>query len=358
MGYSSFESESKHTTQKMMKLFLAFAILFAASEAKLDNSEDNYILSDEFIAETNRLANGQWTAERSFDSKTPTSYFQNMLGLLPDNDKHLPPLKYNMYTKEQLDAIPFEFDPRVEWPECPSLSMIWDQGGCGSCWAFGAANAMSDRLCIHSENHEVKTLVSPHELVSCCTFCGFGCDGGWSGPTWEYWHTNGIVSGGLYGDTETCMPYGLAPCEHHVDGDRGPCGDESTPSCHQECQSGYPTEFTEDKSFGKAHYTVQRNEKEIQMELMTNGPTEVSFTVYEDFVNYKSGVYQHTHGMQLGGHAVRMLGWGEENGTPYWLIANSWNTDWGHRGTFKILRGQNECGIEGNVVAGMPEFSK
>merc|ERR1712110_719089 len=51
----------------------------------------------------------------------------------------------------------------------------------GSCWAFGAANAMSDRLCIHSENHEVKTLVSPHELVSCCTFCGFGCDGGWNG---------------------------------------------------------------------------------------------------------------------------------------------------------------------------------
>merc|ERR1712241_1011723 len=293
--------------KKMMKLFLAFAILFIASEAKLDNSEDNYILSDEFIAETNRLANGQWTAERSFDSKTPTSYFQNMLGLLSDNDIHLPPIKYSMYTKEQLDAIPFEFDPRVEWPECPSLSMIWDQGGCGSCWAFGAANAMSDRLCIHSENHEVKTLVSPHELVSCCTFCGFGCDGGWSGPTWEYWHTNGIVSGGLYGDTETCMPYGLAPCEHHVDGDRGPCGDESTPSCHQECQSG---------------------------------------------------VYQHTHGMQLGGHAVRMLGWGEENGTPYWLIANSWNTDWGHRGTFKILRGQNECGIEGNVVAGMPDFSK
>ena len=34
----------------------------------------------------------------------------------------------------------------------------------------------------------------------------------------------------------------------------------------------------------------------------------------------------------LGGHAIRILGWGTENGTPYWLVANSWNTDWGDKG--------------------------
>ena len=37
-------------------------------------------------------------------------------------------------------------------------------------------------------------------------------------------------------------------------------------------------------------------------------------------------------GAALGGHAVKMIGWGEENGTPYWLIANSWNSDWGDHG--------------------------
>jgi len=60
-------------------------------------------------------------------------------------------------------------------------------------------------------------------------------------------------------------------------------------------------------------------------EIMTHGPVEASFLVYEDFLNYKSGVYQHVTGAAHGGHAIKVIGWGEENGTPYWLIVNSWN---------------------------------
>lgn len=68
------------------------------------------------------------------------------------------------------------------------------------------------------------------------------------------------------------------------------------------------------------------------------------------------GVYQHVVGNFLYKHAIRILGWGVENGTPYWLAANSWNTDWGDHGYFKILRGSNECGIESEVVAGLPKL--
>ena len=57
-----------------------------------------------------------------------------------------------------------------------------------------------------------------------------------------------------------------------------------------------------------------------------------------------------------GGHAIWLLGWGEENGTPYWLVANSWNSDWGDAGTFKILRGSDHCGIESAVNAGTPKL--
>merc|ERR1712038_690887 len=339
----------------MLKLALALAVItIATAEKKPDVS---FILSDEFIEETNRKANGLWTAGRNFKHDTAAHYITGMLGVLPDNHLHMPPVREDNYSEEQLATIPAEFDPREEWSQCPSISMVWDQAGCGSCWAFGAVNAMSDRMCIHSPNND-QALVSPEHMLSCCYMCGFGCDGGYPTQAWNFWHSTGVVTGGLYGTTGTCQPYSLKPCEHHVDGDRGPCGDESTPNCHHTCADDYNVAFEEDKTHGKAAYSIRRDEEKIQMELMTNGPVEVSFTVYEDFVNYKSGVYQHVNGHQLGGHAVRMLGWGEENGTPYWLVANSWNTDWGDKGTFKILRGHNECGIEGSVVAGMPDFER
>jgi len=88
-------------------------------------------------------------------------------------------------------------------------------------------------------------------------------------------------------------------------------------------------------------------------EIFTNGPVEGAFTVYEDFLSYKSGVYQHTSGSQLGGHAIKIIGWGVENGTKYWLVVNSWNEGWGDNGTFKILRGSNHLGIENTANAGL-----
>ena len=42
----------------------------------------------------------------------------------------------------------------------------------------------------------------------------------------------------------------------------------------------------------------------------------------------------HMAGNMLGGHAIRILGWGVEEETPYWIVANSWNTDWGDGGMF------------------------
>ena len=43
---------------------------------------------------------------------------------------------------------------------------------------------------------------------------------------------------------------------------------------------------------------------------MKDGPVEAAFTVYSDFENYKSGVYKSTSSKQLGGHAIRIVGWG------------------------------------------------
>jgi len=54
----------------------------------------------------------------------------------------------------------------------------------------------------------------------------------------------------------------------------------------------------------------------------------------------------------IGRHAIKILGWGIEHGMPYWLCANSWNTEWGDKGFFKIARGHNEVEIETDITAG------
>lgn len=89
-------------------------------------------------------------------------------------------------------------------------------------------------------------------------------------------------------------------------------------------------DWSADKKFGYSGYRVGvgQNVRAIQKELYKRGSIQATFYIYSDFLSYKTGVYQHVAGEMLGGHAVKLIGWGEENGVPYWLIANSWNTDW------------------------------
>jgi cathepsin B len=84
----------------------------------------------------------------------------------------------------------------------------------------------------------------------------------------------------------------------------------------------------------------------MQIEIMTNGPITVGMNVYMDLFTYEDGIYSHVTGDFAGGHAVYIVGWGEREGVKYWIVVNSWSDAWAQNGTFKILRGQNECGIE------------
>ncbi|KHJ87602.1 hypothetical protein OESDEN_12622 [Oesophagostomum dentatum] len=76
------------------------------------------------------------------------------------------------------------------------------------------------------------------------------------------------------------------------------------------------------------------NATAIMYEIMTHGPVAARLFAYEDLYHYKGGIYVHTGGKSYGLQPVRIIGWGEENGVLYWLVANSWNTDWGENGTY------------------------
>uniref|UniRef100_A0A1I7UBU8 Pept_C1 domain-containing protein n=1 Tax=Caenorhabditis tropicalis TaxID=1561998 RepID=A0A1I7UBU8_9PELO len=267
---------------------------------------------------------------------------------------------FEMTHPEVLDAaIPDSFDSRAQWPNCPSISKIRDQSSCGSCWAVSAAETISDRICIAS-NGQTQLSISADDINACCGMvCGNGCNGGYPIEAWRHYVKKGYVTGGSYQEKTGCKPYPYPPCEHHVNGTHyKPCPSDMYPTdkCERSCQAGYALTYQQDLHFGQSAYAVSKKATEIQKEIMTHGPVEVAFTVYEDFEHYTGGVYVHTAGPSLGGHAVKMLGWGVDNGTPYWLCANSWNEDWGENGYFRIIRGVNECGIESGVVGGIPKL--
>jgi cathepsin B len=342
----------------MMKLSLAifciFGIIFVQGVPK-KHFPNHLPESDELISYINNKVKTTWKAGRNFHPNVTIGYLKRLQGVLPDPNNERPPLL--LHSNVDVKAIPTTFDARTQWPNCPTIKEVRDQGNCGSCWAFGAVESISDRICIHS-NGKVNAHISAEDLLSCCYLCGMGCNGGYPGAAWQFYVNSGIVTGGQYNSKQGCEPYTIAKCEHHVPGPYPNCtGDSSTPKCTKKCESNYKISYKQDKHYGSSHYSVSSSVTQIQQEIMTNGPVEGAFTVYADFPSYKSGVYQHESGGVLGGHAIRILGWGTENNTPYWLVANSWNPTWGDNGFFKIIRGQNECGIEGGIVAGMPKYS-
>jgi len=311
-------------------------------------------LDRDIITRVNSNPTSTWRAgyNKKFGGKATLADAKRLMGVKKNGFKL--PLKNLTGTYDARD-LPTSFDSRTQWGSiCPSVNEVRDQSACGSCWAFGAVEAMTDRTCIQS-NGANQVHLSAEDMNSCCWTCGMGCDGGDPGSAWNYWTTTGVVDGGNY-HGGGCAPYSLAPCEHHINGSHYPhCPQQEypTPACPTTCGNSKP--FAGSKHFGSTAYNVNSDQNDIMQEIMTNGPVEVAFTVYADFLTYKDGVYQYVSGDELGGHAVKMLGWGvwTDGTTPYWIIANSWNADWGNNGYFLILRGADECGIEDDVCGGM-----
>jgi len=263
--------------------------------------------------------------------------------------------------------IPESFDSEENWPQCAKIiGDIRDQSNCGCCWAFAGAEAASDRMCIATN----ATIMYPLSAEDVC-FCGSGffsqgCNGGQISTPWSYIKRTGAVTGGQYHGTGPfgkglCYDFSMPHCHHHGPQGSDPypaenapgCPSQKSAQCAKKCDSDANSDhsnWNDDKYSFSGNVQTASGEAGIQQMIMTGGPVETAFTVYSDFENYAGGVYSHVTGSAAGGHAVKMVGWGVDNGKKYWKVANSWNPYWGEKGYFRISRGNNEGGIENQVI--------
>jgi cathepsin B len=174
-------------------------------------------------------------------------------------------------------------------------------------------------------------MYSPEDMVSCDTN-NYGCQGGYMDMAWEYLDQSGIV-------TDACFPY--------------TAGSGNAPACATKCVDG--TQFKR-VSCVDGSIRQSKSAASIASEIFNHGPVEAAFTVYQDFFSYSSGIYHHVSGGVAGGHAIKLLGFGEENGETYWLAANSWGASWGMKGFFKIRQG--DSGINAQVFSCTPNVAE
>ncbi|XP_022987485.1 thiol protease aleurain-like [Cucurbita maxima] len=203
-----------------------------------------------------------------------------------------------------------------DWRKNGIVSPVKDQGQCGSCWTFSTTGALE---AAYAQAFGKGISLSEQQLVDCAgAFNNFGCNGGLPSQAFEYIKYNG----GL--ETEEAYPY---------TGKDGKCEFVAGNAAVQVIDSVNITQGAED---------------ELKEAVGLVRPVSVAFEVARDFRLYTKGVYTSElcgNTPQDVNHAVLAVGYGVEDGVPYWLIKNSWGDKWGEHGYFKMELGKNMCGI-------------
>jgi len=310
----------------------ALALVASATPVLSQHSTGKTLVNDpEHIKRLNSVVGSGWVAGANdfFDGLT-FDEARVVLGTAGSSiEEHMDSV-LNQSVYDAMGDAPADFDARTHWKNL--MHPIRNQEQCGSCWAFSAAEVLSDRVAIASG--KPSPVLSPEDLVSCDSG-DMGCRGGQLPKAWEYLKNTGIV-------TDSCFPYSA--------------GAGKAPTCETKCADSKP--FAKTKATSVFAITSVPN---MMKEISTNGPIQVAFLVYKSLMNYKTGIYS-KHIWEIlpeGGHAVKIVGYGKDAGKDYWIVANSWGTTWGDEGFFKIKKGGNACGIEkmGPPYAGMPAIA-
>jgi len=198
------------------------------------------------------------------------------------------------------------------------ITPVRDQGGCGSCVAFGAIATIEGTARKRANDPNLAIDLSEAHLFYCIAGAqGRNCGNGWwVPPSLTAAQNPGIVD-------EACFPY--------------TAGDQACKLC-----TDWQNRVAKITSWHEITAVT-----DMKNWLSTNGPLAACYTVYSDFFQYKSGIYRHVSGDVRGGHCVSCVGYNDTQ--QYWIMKNSWGAAWGEQGFFRI--GYGQCGIDARMWA-------
>ncbi|KAG5668594.1 hypothetical protein PVAND_016530 [Polypedilum vanderplanki] len=233
---------------------------------------------------------------------------------------------YGLIDQVQTKALPMSFPPAPkswDWRQQGLVTNVEDQGYyCGSCYAFASSCALEGQV---AKKYGILKSLSKQQIVDCSKPYGnFGCDGGYIDKSFNYTYRNP----GLFAEAD--YPYA---------------------GIDQNCN--LTSNFS--KSFLVNYNFIQGDEENLKRALYAIGPLSVGMIgSFESFYFYSEGIYDDATCTGKIDHAVCLVGYGTDNTTSpptdYWIVKNSWSSDWGENGYFRILRGSNMCNISTYVA--------
>jgi len=211
-------------------------------------------------------------------------------------------------------AVPSSYDSKAQG----NVSPVKSQHQCGSCVAF--TNMAMIETCFKKITG-VFGDYSEQQLVD----CGFGkngadgCDGAYtySYVKWAADSQQGLVH-------ESQYPY---------------LNKKPNLSCPKNLRT-----YNQGAKVTDAHYTYEGDEETMKKLIVENGAVGTSVRASGPFSDYSGGIFAGCTSNATD-HAVTAVGYGTENGVDYWLIKNSWGSDWGENGFIRIKRGVGMCGV-------------
>jgi len=193
-----------------------------------------------------------------------------------------------------------------------AVTGVYNQGSCGSCWAFSA-----------TENHESRWglqhgVVSPNlsvqQIIDCDYPSTYGCNGGWPYQAWEYIEAQGGQ------DSWACYPY-VGQYE----------GCRWNPNCNAATIVSWS-------------WIYPGHENDMLLWVWGNAPISICVDA-EQWMHYNGGVFLASQCARQTDHCVLITGWNMNNNPPYWNVRNSWGTDWGMSGYIALQYGANTCAL-------------